>query len=91
MRASGYLVENCGMQVKGPGSLHIALNVPAVLGLAMALWHGTPGFSRNQGLISSALPTMPCNGPMRWYGTSDHRNEGFTLPLLEIALADDSC
>lgn len=41
-----------------PGPLHIVLNVSAVLGLAMALWHGTPGFSRNQGLISSSLSTM---------------------------------
>lgn len=58
MKASGYLVQNCGVQVQRPGPLHIALNMTAVLGLAMALRHGTPGFSKNQGLISSARPTM---------------------------------
>lgn len=56
--AAGHLGEDCGVQAQRPGPLHTAQNVPAVLGRAMALGHGTPGFSRNHGLISSSLPTM---------------------------------
>lgn len=36
MEASRYLVENYGVQVRRPEPLHTALNLPIVLGLAMA-------------------------------------------------------